>query len=145
MYICMYKLYVYNLKFYMPPRIHNMIIGVSFVTCLHEEDKKCRRMVPPFCFQQSKPKSGKISGPSNHSPKDSKPKRLPLQTTQEDGTFPWDASQQTLFLLGQSLLFERTKFIDAPIKNNTEFSHKENERLLFNKNMATAHIPLLSE
>lgn len=58
--------------------------------CLHTKTRKSRWMVTPFCFQQRRPNSGKTNGSSNHNPKDSKPKHCPLQTTLDDGTFPWD-------------------------------------------------------
>jgi hypothetical protein len=83
-------------------------------------------MVTPFCFLQSRPKSGKISGPSNHSPKNSKPKYLPSPNHTRGWNFPlgWDASLQTLILLEELVLLERTRSEEAPVKNYTALSLK---------------------
>lgn len=86
-------------------------------------------MVTPFCFQQSNPKSGKISGPSNHSPKDSKPKCLPSPNHTRGWNFPLGCSSVDISLR-RSLHLGRSKRTAAPRKNSTEFSHEGNEWLV---------------
>lgn len=86
-------------------------------------------MVTPFCFQQSNPKSGKISGPSNHSPKDSKPKCLPSPNHTRGWNFPLGCSSVDISL-GQPLCLGRSKLMAAPRKNSTEFSYRANKWLV---------------
>lgn len=86
-------------------------------------------MVTPFCFQQSNPKSGKISGPSNHSPKDSKPKCLPSPNHTRGWNFPLGCSSVDVSL-GRPLRLGRSKWRAAPRKNSTEFSRRANKWLV---------------
>lgn len=69
-------------------------------------------------------------GPQTTAQRTVNPNACLLQTTREDGTFPWDAPQWTFPWGPYSLHLGRSKLMAAPRKNSTEFSHRAHKWLV---------------